>query len=1420
MTTILPDKIERLRAAVMAILGDLRLSRTVDRQRLSAVMTDAFDCTDAGGAWSLRDGYDACEAAMAQYLADQNRVGGLCWTADACRTQLDKMRKVAALLPTQSNRSETQIAYQQFSTPVEVAMTAAMGIRAQQGARILEPSAGTGLLAAAVGTVSEGIRLHLNELEPQRHGLLSRLFAEAEIACIDGARIDQRWRNLDAAILNPPFARSAGVGEDRHAAARHLIAAIRALRPGGRAVAIMPEWFRPEGAQAPGYAAVAREGCIILNLLLPADIYRRQGTSVEVRLMVIEREAGQHATPARATLEAAMDRMLELPRVMAGAAANGIERPRSGMLNGSRPAPALQRPKEAARAVPGHAAAELAITVLDEPAPAGEAIGLYVPWRAARHRIEGATPHPTPLVESMAMAAVAPPPARYRPMLPAKAAAALSDAQLETLILAGDAFSHDLPGQWGLTANDAGLEPNADGAVYAQGFFLGDGTGAGKGRQVAGILLDQWVRGRRRHVWISKSSALLEDARRDWQALGGIGLDIQPLDQWQLCTPISMSEGILFATYATLRSERPDKGSRLDQIQSWLEASGDAFDGAIVFDEAHAMANALGEGGPRGRQGGSEQGLAGLRLQNRNPRAKILYVSATGATDVRNLAYATRLGLWGEGTAFENREVFIEQIRASGIAAMELVARDLKAQGLYTARALSFAGVEYDILEHRLSRGQIQTYDAYAEAWQIIHQNLDEALAVNGTVDGITGETLNAQAKSAALSRFESTKQRFFAQVLMTMKLPSLIKAIEADLAEGHTAVVQLVSTAEAMLDRRLADLDMTSDGELDLDLSPREYLLDYLKNAFPIRAMEPYLDEDGRKRSRLMLDEFGQAAFCQRSIALRDAMIEQLCALPAVSTALDEIIRHFGQEQVAEVTGRSRRLITTSDGTQKVERRSARANLAETEAFMGDQKRILLFSDAGGTGRSYHADKGAKNRRRRIHYLLEPGWRADNAIQGLGRTHRTHQEQPPLFRPVTTNVKGEKRFISTIARRLDSLGALTRGQRQTGGQNLFDPADNLESEIATSALNQWFRLVFQGKLESITFERFCALSGLRLEANDGSGSLREDLPRIQQWLNRILAFPIALQNGVFDEYLALLEARVHALEAAGRLDLGVETIRVSGLNVVDDRVIRTDDRSGATTHLLRLEIEQPRTIRSFEALMKEWGSKPGFRMMRNDRSERVAAVVPTTDLMDDDGSPIAMARMLRPGQSDRITRASLDESFWVDVEAGLFQRLWAEEAASLASEPERRQINMLTGLLLPIWNRIPGEFIRVIRITDGQGAGYLGRTVDDGDMAKLATNMGLDDVGVTLSAGDIIAALQNGSKRIALPGGHDQWLQASLVNGSRRIELTGFDPHALPAYKAAGCFTEIIRYKTRLFVPDAEVLERLIAREPMARAA
>jgi hypothetical protein len=322
---------------------------------------------------------------------------------------------------------------------------------------------------------------------------------------------------------------------------------------------------------------------------------------------------------------------------------------------------------------------------------------------------------------------------------------------------------------------------------------------------------------------VSKSDKLIEDAQRDWSALGLERLLITPLSRFRQGTPIRLDEGILFTTYATLRSDaREERVSRIQQIVDWL---GRDFDGVVVFDESHAMQNAAGVKGERGGQAPSQQGRAGLRLQHALPDARVLYVSATGATTVHNLAYAQRLGLWGgDDFPFATRAEFVEAIEAGGVAAMEVLARDLKALGLYAARSLSYEGIEYELVEHQLSPEQARIYDAYAGAFQVIHNNLDAALQA-ANVTGESG-TLNAQAKSAARSAFESAKQRFFNHLITAMKTPALIAAVERDLKGGHAAVIQIVSTGEALMERRLSEIPTEEWGDVQVDITPREYVL------------------------------------------------------------------------------------------------------------------------------------------------------------------------------------------------------------------------------------------------------------------------------------------------------------------------------------------------------------------------------------------------------------------------------------------------------------------------------------------------------------------------------------------------------------------------------------------------------------------
>ncbi len=832
-------------APASAILGAAGLllpllehGQRVDAAMLRTAMETAFGASDASGLWDWKSAYDASEAATVLFLRKYGRA--IFRQADTPAARSAALSKITGLLPSHTRRSEESQALQQFSTPVPLGLAALTAAAIRPDDVVLEPSAGTGLLAI-LAEISGG-RLILNELADTRADLLSSLFPALSVTRVDAAQIHD---HLDSAavptvvLMNPPFSAMANVtGKAQDAAFRHISSALTRLAPGGRLVTITGAGF---GADMPAwrdaFVRLQDRGTVVFSAAIDGSVYARHGTTFSTRLTVIDKVPAAYPSqfptspgtaPDVATLlgwiaDHVPPRLsVDLPKPPSPAQPAAARSVRSYLSRANR-APTARKPTASPAAI------ELAYETVDAvPADAARlSDAIYEEYGLQSIRIPDAVPHPTKLVQSAAMASVAPPRPTYRPMLPADICGRLSDAQLETVIYAGEAHSDHLAGSWTVDETFDTVNAAADGAPdavrFRRGFMLGDGTGAGKGRQSAGIILDNWLRGRRKTVWISKSDKLIEDAQRDWSALGQERLLVTPLSRFAQGKPITLSEGILFTTYATLRSDdRGEKVSRVRQIVDWL---GRDFDGVIIFDESHAMQNAGGGKGERGDVEASQQGRAGLRLQHALPDARVVYVSATGATTVHNLAYAQRLGLWGgEDFPFATRAEFVEAIEAGGVAAMEVLARDLRALGLYTARSLSYDGVEYELVEHQLTDEQRRIYDAYAGAFAVIHNNLDAAMEA-ANITGSDG-TLNRQAKSAARSAFESTKQRFFGHLLTSMKTPTLIRSVTADLAAGHAAVIQIVSTGEALMERRLAEIPTEEWNDLTVDVTPREYVL------------------------------------------------------------------------------------------------------------------------------------------------------------------------------------------------------------------------------------------------------------------------------------------------------------------------------------------------------------------------------------------------------------------------------------------------------------------------------------------------------------------------------------------------------------------------------------------------------------------
>jgi hypothetical protein len=1404
--------------AAQLLLSDLEHGRRIDAAgTLRAAMETAFGASDASGAWHWKAAYDACEAATVLFL--RKYASSMRAKAASPASMLSMLAKVATLLPTHTRRSEESEALQQFSTPIPLGFVASLAAGITRTDLVLEPSAGAGLLA--VFAEMSGGSLVLNELAEGRAGLLDHLFPHTAVTRFDAAHIDD---HLDGGIapsvvlMNPPFSALANVDRPMaDAAFRHVASALARLSDGGRLVAITGASFTPDNpARTDAFVRLQERGRVVFSAAIDGTVYAKHGTHTDTRLLVIDKQPAVDPKVFPASLGVATEvaSLLDwvtkfvpprLPLVTPVAVAS-VRHPAMARTVNS-----LATRQSSTPRLPAPDGVPLSYETVDWTPPEAARLtdAIYEEYALQSIRIGGSLAHPTKLVQSAAMASVAPPKPSYRPHLPANIIAdgLLSDAQLESVIYAGEAHSAFLAGSWTVDATFdvvAAARDDAKNSVrFRRGWFLGDGTGAGKGRQVAGILLDNWLKGRRRALWISKSDKLIEDAQRDWSALGMERLLITPLSRFRQGTQIRLAEGVLFTTYATLRTdERGEKLSRVRQIVEWL---GSDFDGVIVFDESHAMQNAAGGKGERGDQAASQQGRAGVRLQHALPNARVVYVSATGATTVHNLAYAQRLGLWGgEDFPFATRAEFVEAIEEGGVAAMEVLARDLKALGLYTARSLSYDGVEYELVEHELTPEQIRIYDAYAGAFSVIHNNLDAAMRA-ANITGETG-TLNAQAKSAARSAFESAKQRFFGHLLTSMKTPSLVLSIERDLGEGHAAVIQIVSTGEALMERRLAEIPTEEWNDVRVDITPREYVLDYLAHSFPVQLYEPFTDSEGNLSSRPVYRN-GQPVESREAVSRRDRLIEKLASLAPVPGALDQIVQRFGIDIVAEVTGRSRRIVRKGDRLT-VENRAGSANLAETAAFMDDVKRILVFSDAGGTGRSYHAELSARNRRLRVHYLLEPGWKADAAIQGLGRTNRTNQAQPPLFRPIATNVKAEKRFLSTIARRLDTLGAITRGQRQTGGQGLFRPEDNLESSYGRDALRQLYMLLVRGKVDSCSLEVFEDATGLKLTDCNG---IKDDLPPITTFLNRLLALTIDLQNVLFTAFEQLLTARIEGAIASGIYDVGLETLQAESFIVTDRRTIYTHPVTSAETRLLAITQRERNRPLPLENALSHLADRRAVLLV-NERSSRAAVQIPASSLMLDDGEIEQRVRLIRPMENHSVPLKAMAESHWQQADRERFAAIWRAELAEVPEFTEST-IHVVAGLLLPIWKRLPNESTRVYRLQTNAGERIIGRKVSSAWVADA-----LLGERPTLKTEDAFAALLEGRTVLDLAEGLR--LHRVRVMGAHRIELSDFSDTMPDRLWAYGLFSEIISWKLRMFVPTDEegvgVLAKVLERYPV----
>uniref|UniRef100_A0A182SDR2 Uncharacterized protein n=1 Tax=Anopheles maculatus TaxID=74869 RepID=A0A182SDR2_9DIPT len=901
--------------------------------------------------------------------------------------------------------------------------------------------------------------------------------------------------------------------------------------------------------------------------------------------------------------------------------------------------------------------------------------------------------HPDPVVETASLSSVEPSDVYYQVSIPSETinGGLLSALQLESITYASQAHAHLLP----------------DGT--RAGFLIGDGAGVGKGRTIAGIIYENYLKGRKKSIWISVSNDLRYDAERDLRDIGAGKIEVLALNKLKYAKINSsvnhnVKKGVIFGTYSALIGESQSTTgkykSRLKQLLQWC---GPDFDGVIVFDECHKAKNLC----PVGSSKPTKTGLTALELQNKLPKARVVYASATGASEPRNMAYMVRLGIWGQGTPFPSFNEFIQAVEKRGVGAMEIVAMDMKQRGMYIARQLSFHGVTFKIEEVPLTKDFKQVYDASVELWVEAMQKFTEA-----------AELIDAESrmKKTMWGQFWSAHQRFFKYLCIASKVNHAVKVAREAIKYGKCVVIGLQSTGEARTleqlerdDGELSDFVSTAKGVLQslvekhfpapdrnrinrlLGLADnRTQLNSILEDITRIRNEAAAASSTGldAKRKRAGMagtkatgmpktkrsrnngssdeeddgsssnassaasspkrsnesdfqppsdsepeesdndDRYDSAASqsdeynpfftgsgsddddpwkqtdtkpttiqsgngfsiqlaggpppkdaIERACQMKDellAKIERLGdRLPA--NTLDQLIDELGgPENVAEMTGRKGRVVQNDDGSIQYESRSEQdvpletLNITEKQRFMDGTKDVAIISEAASSGISLQSDRRVRNQRRRVHITLELPWSADRAIQQFGRTHRSNQVNAPEYMFLISDLAGERRFASTVAKRLESLGALTHGDRratETRDLSQF----NIDNKYGRTALEAVMKTIMGYEAPIVPppadyrgdfFKDVAgALVGVGLIVNSeqmpGVLSLDKDYNNISKFLNRILGMPVELQNRLFKYFTDTLEATIEQAKKRGRFDLGILDLGAAGENVTRIKLIR-----------------------------------------------------------------------------------------------------------------------------------------------------------------------------------------------------------------------------------------------------------------------
>lgn len=413
----------------------------------------------------------------------------------------------------------------------------------------------------------------------------------------------------------------------------------------------------------------------------------------------------------------------------------------------------------------------------------------------------------------------------------------------------------------------------------------------------------------------------------------------------------------------------------------------------------------------------------------------------------------------------------------------------------------------------------------------------------------------------------------------------------------------------------------------------------------------------------------------------------------------------------------------------------------------------------------------------------------------------------PPEYVLLSTELGGEKRFSSTIARRLASLGALTKGDR--GAADSGDLAKyNFETLEGRAALSFTFRAIMRGdEVLGLDDPRQTLRDmGLLTKDRDGNENVRrEDETNVPRFLNRVLALDVERQNAIFDYFASVFERMVTTAKSNGTFDEGVTDVRAVAIRFArPPRVVATDEITGAETKHYVLEVDRTTHTVPFDAAEKERRERAGA-FLRHLKTGRVILAIPSrfhTDI--DTGATYRTFAIWQP-EGSRVNYKPEDELArkFQPIEPEQASEWWDKRYADLPAI-ETSEMHVIGGAILPLWQRLKtseSSGLRIVRVTTEDGRRIVGAQIPEGRVGPVLRSLGVSRNLKTPA--EIFDAVFRNNDEIELAEGVT--IKRTSVHKEPRIEAERLQYYQYAALREMGLIEEYIQYKSRFFISTEE---------------